>query len=102
MGALPASGPSMAAETIAVAAAATVTAAAVAATATAARAPRKGAQITVRRAREADFEGVAGIRGVIVPVGMSGVTGFLGSKVVIDDPQEAKRRMLMAKVRIHE
>lgn len=90
--------------TMAVAAAAVIVAAAAAAaaTATAARAPRKGAQITVRRAREADFEGVAGIRGVIVPVGMSGVTGFLGSKVVIDDPQEAKRRMLMAKVRTHE
>lgn len=93
----------MTAGTMAVAAAATVTAAAAAAaTVTAARAPQKGAQITVRCARETDFEGVAGIRSVIVPVGMSGVTGFLGSKVVIDDPQEAKRRMLMAKVRTHE
>ena len=61
---------------------------------------RSKVEITVRRAREADFEGVAGIRGMIVPVGMSGATGFLGGKVVIDDPEEAKRRVLMAKVRM--
>lgn len=52
----------------------------------------------MRRAKEADYEGVAGIRGVIIPVGMSGASGFLGGKVVIDDPNEAKRRLLMAKV----
>lgn len=52
----------------------------------------------MRRAKEADYEGVAGIRGVIIPVGMSGASGFLGGKVVIDDPDEAKRRLLMAKV----
>lgn len=61
--------------------------------------PRDMLRVTVRRAKEADYEGVAGIRGVIIPVGMSGATGFLGGKVVIDDPAEAKKRVLMAKVR---
>ncbi|CBJ25814.1 acetyltransferase [Ectocarpus siliculosus] len=56
------------------------------------------ARVTVRRAREPDYQGVAEIRGVIIPVGMSGATGFLGGKVVIDDPAEAERRLLMAKV----
>ncbi|CAM9090260.1 unnamed protein product [Ectocarpus sp. 4 AP-2014] len=56
------------------------------------------ARVTVRRARERDYQGVAEIRGVIIPVGMSGATGFLGGKVVIDDPAEAERRLLMAKV----
>lgn len=56
------------------------------------------ARVTVRRARERDYLGVAEIRGVIIPVGMSGATGFLGGKVVIDDPAEAERRLLMAKV----
>lgn len=56
------------------------------------------ARVTVRRAQEADYEGLAAIRGVIVPVGISGATGFMGDKVVIDDPAEAKRRLLMAKV----
>ncbi|CAM9994934.1 unnamed protein product [Scytosiphon promiscuus] len=60
---------------------------------------RRGkARVTVRRARERDYQGVADIRGVIIPVGMSGATGFLGGTVVIDDPAEAERRMLMAKV----
>lgn len=66
--------------------------------AAAAAKPLRRAAVTVRRAKEADYEGVARIRGVIVPVGMSGATGFLGSKVVIDDPAEAKKRLLMAKV----
>ncbi|CAN0257772.1 unnamed protein product [Ectocarpus sp. 12 AP-2014] len=56
------------------------------------------ARVTVRRARERDYQGVAEIRGVIIPVGMSGATGFLGGKVVIDDPAESERRLLMAKV----
>lgn len=58
----------------------------------------KKARVNVRRARERDYLGVAEIRGVIIPVGMSGATGFLGGKVVIDDPAEAERRLLMAKV----
>ena len=37
---------------------------------------------------------------MIIPVGMSGATGFLGNKVVIDSPEEAERRLLMAKVRV--
>lgn len=53
----------------------------------------------MRQAREPDFEAVAGIRAVTVPVGMDGATGFMGSKVVIKDPAEARRRRLMAKVR---
>lgn len=56
------------------------------------------ARVTVRQAKERDYQGVADIRGVIIPVGMSGATGFLGGKVVIDDPAEAERRLLMAKV----
>lgn len=52
----------------------------------------------MRRAKERDYRGVAEIRGVIIPVGMSGATGFLGNKVVIDSPEEAERRLLMAKV----
>lgn len=60
--------------------------------------PVKRARVTVRPAKEADYQGVADIRGVIVPVGMSGATGFLGGKVVIDDPAEVKKRLLMAKV----
>lgn len=55
-------------------------------------------KVTVRQAKERDYQGVAEIRGVIIPVGMSGATGFLGGKVVIDDPAEAERRLLMAKV----
>lgn len=62
--------------------------------------PLRRARVTVRRAKEADYQGVADIRGVIVPVGMSGATGFLGGKVVIDDPAEAKKRLLMAKVHV--
>lgn len=56
------------------------------------------ARVAVRRAKERDYQGVADIREVIIPVGMSGATGFLGGKVVIDDPLEAERRKLMAKV----
>lgn len=59
---------------------------------------RKAARVVVRRAKERDYRGVAEIRGVIIPVGMSGATGFLGNKVVIDSPEEAERRLLMAKV----
>lgn len=59
---------------------------------------RRKARVTVRRAKEADYAGVAGIRSVIIPVGMSGATGFLGGKVVIDDPAEAERRLLLSKV----
>lgn len=54
--------------------------------------------MTVRRAKERDYRGVAGIREVIIPVGMSGATGFMGGKVVIDSPAEAEKRLLMAKV----
>eukprot|EP00903_Cladosiphon_okamuranus_P014189 g13184.t1 len=57
----------------------------------------RAALVTVRRAKERDFQGVAGIREVIIPVGMSGATGFMGSKVVIDSPVEAEKRLLMAK-----
>lgn len=57
-------------------------------------------RVTVRRAKERDYQGVADIRGVIIPVGMSGATGFLGGKVVIDDQVEAERRKLMAKVSV--
>lgn len=61
--------------------------------------PGKGrARVTVRTAKEADFEGVAKLRAVIVPVGMDGASGLMGSKVAIKDPVEAKRRRLMAKV----
>lgn len=41
---------------------------------------------------------MAKLRTVIVPLGMDGAVGFMGSKVAIDDPMEAKRRRLMAKV----
>lgn len=58
----------------------------------------QAARVTVRRANERDYKGVAGIREVIVPVGMSGATGFMGGKVVIDSPAEAEKRLLMAKV----
>lgn len=58
------------------------------------------ARVTVRRAKKRDYQGVADIRGVIIPVGMSGATGFLGGKVMIDDPVEAERRKLMAKVSV--
>lgn len=54
----------------------------------------------MRPAREADFEAVANLRTVIVPVGMDGAAGFMGKKIIIDDPAEAKRRRLMAKVRV--
>lgn len=56
------------------------------------------ARVTVRRAKEQDYRGVAGIREVIIPVGMSGATGFMGGKVVVDSPAEAEKRLLMAKV----
>lgn len=62
------------------------------------RSSSRTARVTVRRAKERDYQGVAEIRGVIIPIGMSGATGFLGGKVVIDDPVEAERRLLMAKV----
>eukprot|EP00752_Nemacystus_decipiens_P009990 g8909.t1 len=56
------------------------------------------ARVIVRQAKEQDYPGVAGIREVIIPVGMSGATGFMGGKVVIDSPAEAEKRLLMAKV----
>lgn len=59
---------------------------------------QKRARVVVRQAKEADYEQVASIRAVIIPVGMDGATGFMGKKVVIKDPAEAKRRRLMAKV----
>lgn len=59
---------------------------------------KKAARVTVRQAKERDYPGVAGIREVIIPVGMSGATGFMGGKVVVDSPAEAKKRLLMAKV----
>ena len=59
---------------------------------------RKAARVTVRQAKERDYPGVAGIREVIIPVGMSGATGFMGGTVVIDSPVEAEKRLLMAKV----
>lgn len=62
------------------------------------RSSSTAARVIVRRAEERDYQRVADIRGVIIPVGMSGATGFLGGKVVIDDPLEAERRKLMAKV----
>lgn len=58
----------------------------------------EGMWVTVRRATERDYRGVAAIRDVIIPVGMSGATGFMGGKVVIESPAEAERRLLMAKV----
>lgn len=58
--------------------------------------------LKVRQAREPDFEAVANLRTVIVPIGMDGTVGFMGSKVVIDDPVEAKRRRLMAKVTLQK
>ena len=61
----------------------------------------KAARVTVRRAKEQDYQGVADIREVIIPVGMSGASGFMGGKVVIDSPAEAEERLLMAKVWMH-
>lgn len=58
----------------------------------------RAARVTVRRAKEQDYQGVAEIREVIVPVGMSGATGFMGGKVVVDSLEEAEKRLLMAKV----
>mmetsp|Transcript_5794 Transcript_5794/g.7272 ORF Transcript_5794/g.7272 Transcript_5794/m.7272 type:complete len:229 (-) Transcript_5794:268-954(-) len=57
----------------------------------------KKSKVSVRQATKKDFEAIAETRNAINPYSTSGGTGFLGSKVKVD-PEEAKKRMLNAKI----